>query len=136
MVKLTGGGKTVGAVGAHFSYIGHKGECDLETDDGRRVTKGQKELLKDWHLELTAGQYRKPPDQKAPGRTVRLVHNIVLSMPAPTPADNVLAAARTFARETFGLQYRYAMALHTHQQHPHVHLVVKAEDDHGRRLHR
>jgi hypothetical protein len=27
------------------------------------------------------------------------------------------------------------MALHTHQQHPHVHLVVKAEGIDGRRLH-
>lgn len=31
--------------------------------------------------------------------------------------------------------YCYAMALHTHQQHPHVHLVVKAEGFDGRRLH-
>lgn len=41
----------------------------------------------------------------------------------------------TLAREKFGAQYRYAMALHTHQQHPHVHLVVKAEGIDGRRLH-
>ncbi len=27
------------------------------------------------------------------------------------------------------------MVLHTHQQHPHVHLVVKAESELGRRLH-
>jgi hypothetical protein len=27
------------------------------------------------------------------------------------------------------------MVLHTHQQHPHVHLVVKAESEDGRRLH-
>jgi hypothetical protein len=45
-----------------------------------------------------------------------------------------LAAARQFAREKFA-QHRYAMVLHTHQQHPHVHLVVKAENEFGRRLH-
>jgi hypothetical protein len=61
------------------------------------------------------------------------VHNITLSMPAPTPPERVLAAAKAFAREKFGT--RYAMALHTHQQHPHVHLVVKAEGIGGRRLH-
>jgi hypothetical protein len=66
---------------------------------------------------------------------VKLVHNIVLSMPAPTPADKVLAAAKVFAREKFGAKHRYVMALHTHQQHPHVHLVVNAEDEQGRRLH-
>jgi len=134
MVKVTGGGGSVGGVAAHFAYISHEGERDLEADDGQRVSKqGQKELLKDWHLELMAGQYRKLQDSK--GRRVKLVHNIVLSMPAPTPADKVLAAAKSFAREKFALKHRYAMALHTHQQHPHVHLVVKAEDEHGRRLH-
>ena len=66
---------------------------------------------------------------------LEVVHNIVLSMPAPTPPDKVLAAARTFARERFGLKYRYAMALHTHQEHPHVHIVVKAEGLDASRLH-
>jgi type IV secretory pathway VirD2 relaxase len=56
-------------------------------------------------------------------------------MPAPTPADKVVAAARNFAREKFGIQHRYAMVLHTDQQHPHVHIVVRAESEHGRRLH-
>lgn len=50
-------------------------------------------------------------------------------------AVSVLAAARNFAREKFGAQHRYAMALHTDQKHPHVHMVVKAEGEHGRRLH-
>jgi hypothetical protein len=27
------------------------------------------------------------------------------------------------------------MVLHTDQQHPHVHMVVKAEGEHGQRLH-
>jgi hypothetical protein len=56
-------------------------------------------------------------------------------MPAPTPPEKVLAAARVFAREKFGVRHRYAMALHADQAHPHVHLVVKAEDEYGRRLH-
>jgi hypothetical protein len=56
-------------------------------------------------------------------------------MPAPTPPEKVLAAARAFAREKFGVRHRYAMALHTDQANPHVHLVVKAEDELGRRLH-
>jgi hypothetical protein len=54
------------------------------------------------------------------------VHNIVLAMPAGTPPDKVLYAARAFAREKFSA-HRYVLALHTHQRHPHVHLVVKAE---------
>jgi hypothetical protein len=137
VVKVTGGGRNVGAVAAHIAYISHHGGVELETDNGQRVSKaGQKELLRDWHLDLSAGQYRPPPrSAKKPLTGIKLVHNIVLSMPAPTPPEKVLAAARTFAREKFGLKYRYAMALHTHQQHPHVHLVVKAEGLDGSRLH-
>jgi hypothetical protein len=52
MVKVTGGGRKIGAVAAHFAYISHKGELDLETDYGQHVSReGQKELLQSWHLE-------------------------------------------------------------------------------------
>jgi hypothetical protein len=136
MVKVTGGGASSGAVSAHFGYISRHGELEIETDEGERIPKeAQKEFLEDWHLELTAGQYRAARDGKQEARKVKLVHKIVLSMPAPTPPEKVLAAARTFAREKFALQHRYAMALHTDQAHPHVHMVVKAEGEDGRRLH-
>ena len=137
MVKVTGGGARVGAVSAHLGYISRQGKLELETDEGERI-KGRDEhktLLKSWHLELSAGQYRRQNERGGPARTLKLVHNIVLSMPAPTPPEKVLAAARKFAKEKFALQHRYAMALHTDQQHPHVHLVVKAESELGRRLH-
>ena len=134
MVKVTGGGRSTGAVGAHFSYISGKGRIEIETDEGQRIDKeGQKELLKGWHLELTPGQYRKGSDDQHAPRRLKLAHNIVLSMPRPTPPDKVLAAARAFAREHFGAKHQYAMALHTHQDHPHVHLVVKAEGRDGQR---
>lgn len=136
MVKVTGGGRRIGAVAAHFAYISHQGELDLETDDGQRVSpEDQKQLLRTWHLELSKGQYRQRHRTTGGVSGIKLVHNITLSMPAPTPSKAVLAAAKAFAREKFGAQYRYAMALHTHQQHPHVHLVVKAEGIDGRRLH-
>jgi hypothetical protein len=136
MVKVTGGGRRVGAVAAHLDYISQHGKLDLETDDGQKVPKaGQKELLGSWHLELSAGQYRPPRGNGFALPGVKLVHNITFSMPAPTPPQAVLAATKDFAREKFGSKHRYVMALHTHQHHPHVHLVVKAEDIDGRRLH-
>ena len=137
MVKVTGGGKKVGAVAAHLSYVSQHGDLEIETDRGERVTEdGQKALLKGWHLDLSAGQYRAPRGTQPSARPVKLVHNIVLSMPSPTPAYEVLAGARVFAREKFGAKHRYAMVLHTHQHHPHVHLVVKAEREDGKgRLH-
>lgn len=137
MVKVTGGGTKAGAVVAHFAYISRQGKLEIETDDGERIAGkyAQRAYLAGWHLELSAGQYRGPHDQRTDARVTKLVHNIVLSMPAPTPADKVLAAARVFAREKFGVRHRYALVLHTDQAHPHVHMVVKAEDAHGRRRH-
>jgi len=136
MVKVTGGGTHRDAVAAHLSYISRKGQLEIETDEGEHIDKkAQQTLLKDWHLDLSPGQYRKAKDGKPPPRAVKLTHNIVLSMPRPTPPDKVLAAAKAFAREKFALKHRYALVLHTHQEHPHVHLVVKAEGADGRRLH-
>jgi type IV secretory pathway VirD2 relaxase len=137
MVKVTGGGTKAGAVAAHFTYISRKGELTIETDEGDRIADqdAQKALIRDWHLELSAGQYRAPRDGRATAGKAKLVHNIVFSMPSPTPPEKVLAAARKFAREKFALQHRYAMVLHTDQQHPHVHMVVKAESEDGQRLH-
>ena len=136
MVKVTGGGRRVRGVAAHLAYISRHGTLDLETDDGQCVSReGQKEFLKTWHLELSPGQYRQPRGQINAAAGIKLVHNITLSMPAPTPPEKVLTAAKVFAREKFGAKHRYVMALHTHQRHPHVHLVVKAEGTDGRRLH-
>jgi Relaxase/Mobilisation nuclease domain len=136
MVKVTGGGTRKGAVAAHFAYISRQGSLEIETEDGERIGRReeQKRLLDDWHLELTAGQYRRQLDGGPARRTTKLVHNLVLSMPSPTPPDKVLAATRQFARQKFS-RHRYAMVLHTDQRHPHVHLVVKAENELGRRLH-
>ena len=137
MVKVTSGGTKMGAVAAHFSYISRKGEFAIENDEGERIIgrDAQKDLLNDWHLELSAGQYRAPREGRTTARRTKLVHNIVLSMPSPTPPEKVLAAARDFGRETFGHQHRYAMVLHADQKPPHVHMVVKAESEHGQRLH-
>jgi hypothetical protein len=135
MVKVTGGGTRRGAVAAHFAYIGRRGALEIETDEGELIGRPEqyKQLLDEWHLELTAGQYRRQKQGGPARRPTKLVHNIVLSMPAPTPADKVLAAARKFGREKFS-HHRYALVLHTDQKHPHVHLVVKAENELGRRL--
>ena len=137
IVKVTGGGTNPGAVAAHFAYISRKGKIEIETDEGERIagTDAQRTFLAAWHLELSAGQYRGARDQRTEARETKLVHKIVLSMPASTPPEKVLAAARAFARENFGVRHRYAMALHADQANPHVHLVVKAEDETGRRLH-
>src|SRR5258708_38511329 len=123
------------AVGKHLDYIGRYGKLDLESDDGQRLSgRVGKALLDDWDLDiddvrrqatLAATKGRKPP---------KLVHKLMFSMPPGTPADKVLGAVRNFAREEFWGQHRYALALHTDEPHPHVHLVLKAVSEQGVRL--
>jgi MobA/VirD2-like, nuclease domain len=136
MVKVTGGTRSLRALAAHIAYISHNGEIELVSDRGERVSQdAQKEFLATWHLELSAGQYRSKPAARSRASGIKLVHNVVLAMPAGTPPEKVLAAAKNFAREKFA-RHRYVMALHTHQRNPHVHLVVKAEREMERgRLH-
>lgn len=127
MVKVTGGARTLRALAAHVAYIRHEGEVELVSDQDQRVSEdAQEEFLASWHLELSAGQYRSKPTTRSAASGIKLVHNVVLAMPAGTPPGKVLAAAKNFARENFA-GHRYLMALHTHQRNPHVHLVVKAE---------
>jgi hypothetical protein len=138
MVKVSGGGRDIGGVEAHLRYIGRHGKLPIETDEGltQQGRGAAKEVTADWQLELCRSQYKPRPAPGQKDTRAKLVHNIVLSMPAGTPPEKVLAAARVFARENFALQYRYAMVLHTDQPHPHVHLVVKCEHEFepGKRL--
>src|SRR5580658_1464662 len=123
------------AVGKHLDYIGRNGELKLETDDGDRLNCPiGKDLLDDWDLDLddvrrqanlAATNGRKPP---------KLVHKLMFSMPPGTPPGKVLGAVRNFAREEFRGEHRYAFVLHTDEPHPHVHLVLKAVNEQGRRL--
>ena len=136
MVKvLTKDSNSPRAVARHLNYIGRRGELELETEDGDRIREKDagRRLVEDWDLDLD--QERRDSRLAAgTGRTPKLVHKIMLSMPPGTPANGVLEAARKFAREEFALKHRYALTLHTDEPHPHVHLVVKAMSEQGERL--
>lgn len=124
------------SVSRHFNYIGRYGKLELATDNGDRIQgkdAGQR-LLEDWDLDLD--KHRKEMGLASDsGRSPKLVHKVMLSMPPGTPPKGALEAARTFAREEFALKHRYALTLHTDEPHPHVHLVVKAVSEQGGRLH-
>lgn len=137
MVKvLNRGAKDLGAVARHIDYLTRKGELEIETDVGERLKgKGAEEvLLDDWNLDLDAE--RPTADLRARTRhdPPKLVQKLIFSMPAGTPPNKVLLAVKNFAREEFGAKHRYAMALHTDEPHPHVHVVVKAMGYDGKRL--
>jgi hypothetical protein len=136
VVKVSGGAKSLHGAFAHLRYIDRQGRLEIETDQGEWLggPDSERQLLTDWDLDVVDAEARSPY-RGAPGRRpTKIVHNVVLSMPAGTSAEKLLAASRAFAREQFALKHRYAMVLHTDQDHPHVHLVVKAISEDGQRL--
>jgi len=134
MIKVSGGARTIRGVATHLAYLEKR--ADLETDDGGVLTeKGLgRQLLNDWDLEIDEQRRHTQRAIAAGRRTPKLVHNLVFSMPKGTPADKLHRAVKKFAVEKFGAQHRYAMALHTDQGNPHVHVVVKAISERGERL--
>ena len=137
MVKVINkGSSSLAGVGGHVGYIGRQGAVELETDEGE-VLQGPdvgKALVEDWNLDLIQQRHKTNLTPNKPKQPPRLVYKLIFSMPAGTPPDKVKTAVRNFAREEFGLKHRYVMALHTDEPHPHVHLVLKATSDAGRRL--
>jgi hypothetical protein len=137
MVKvLSRGGQDLKAIGRHVGYLNRGGEVDIETDDGQRLSgKGiEKELLEDWDLDLEEHRRQVNLESWSDRSPPKLAHKVMFSMPAGTPPDKVLSAAKNFAREEFALKHRYALVLHTDEPHPHVHMVVKAVSEQGARL--
>ena len=135
VVKITGGGRGMKAVAAHFRYIsrlgknevGGKGQTlDMEDENGDKLRGADavKDLQYDWQI---AGGYIPEESNR------REAFNMILSMPEGTPGRQVLDAAREFARETFE-GHKYVFALHDDTASPHVHLTVRAEGMDGVRL--
>jgi type IV secretory pathway VirD2 relaxase len=137
MVKVLAGGQpTAKGARQHLDYVGREGELELETDAGERLTgeDAAQRIVDDWDLDLEEGRPGSRLGVSDAARRPKLVHKLVFSMPQGTPADKVLGAVRDFAREEFGLKHRYALVLHTDDDHPHVHVVVKAVSEQGDRL--
>ncbi|HJS88337.1 MAG TPA: relaxase/mobilization nuclease domain-containing protein [Steroidobacteraceae bacterium] len=136
VVKVTKGAtSTAGAIG-HLRYIDRNGELEIETDEGEHLKgKGiEKDIIGDWDLDSANAQGRGPYRGKPGRKPARLVHNVILSMPKGTSPEKLLRASRDFAREQFALKHRYVLTLHTEQDHPHVHLVIRALGEDGKRL--
>jgi hypothetical protein len=122
------------AAGQHLDYITRYGQLALETDDGDRLEaeKG-KSVLEGWDVDIDALRRQAALTATKGRKPSKLVHKLMFSMPAGTPPDKVLGAVRHFAREEFW-EHRYAFVLHTDEDHPHVHLVLKAVSEQGVRL--
>ncbi len=111
MVKVTGGGRGMAAIAAHFRYISKNGRLPIEDDRG--VAREGKEVVKD-----LVEQWRHSGSLIPENGHRREAYNLMLSMPRGTEAQFVLKAARDFAQaELRG--HRYVMVLHQHQANPH-----------------
>jgi hypothetical protein len=129
MVKVTGGGRGMRAIAAHFRYISKNGRLDIEDERGGKM-RGKDalpELADDWRFGGTL-----IPDDSEPGQR-REAFNIMLSMPRGTDPMTVQRAAREFAQIELA-DHKYVVVLHDHQANPHVHISVRAESKHGKRL--
>jgi hypothetical protein len=126
MVKVTGGGRGMQAVAAHFRYISKNGRLEIEDDRGQTLQgkSAVAALADEWRY---GGSFIEDVSPR------REAFNIMLSMPRGTDSQIVLRAAREFAQAELP-DHKYVMVLHDHQANPHVHLSVRAESRHGRRL--
>ena len=126
MVKVTGGGRGMKAIAAHFRYISKNGRLDIEDDRGdtSRGKAALQGLADDWRY---GGTYIDDLGDR------REAYNLMLSMPRGTDPLAVQRAAREFAKVELA-DHKYVMVLHDHQANPHVHISVRAESRHGRRL--
>ncbi len=126
MVKVTGGGRGMGAIAAHLRYIAKAGRLPIEDDRG--VVREGREALR-----AIVDQWRFAGSRIPEVSERREAFNIMLSMPAGTDARFVQQAAREFAELELA-NHRYVMVLHNHQANPHVHISVRAEGRNGQRL--
>src|SRR5678815_1315115 len=126
MVKVTGGGRGTKAIAAHFRYISKNGRLDIEDEQGQlsRGREAVRDLAEEWRYGGTL------IDDISHRREA---FNIILSMPRDTDPISVLRSAREFAQAELA-DHKYVMVLHDHQANPHVHISVRAESKHGRRL--
>ncbi len=126
MVKVTGGGRGMKAIAAHFRYISKNGRLEIEDERGEtmRGKESLHELADDWRF---GGSLIEDTSSR------REAFNIMLSMPRGIDAASVQWAAREFAKAELA-DHKFVMVLHDHQANPHVHISVRAESKHGRRL--
>jgi hypothetical protein len=129
MVKVTGGGRGMKAIAAHFRYISKIGRLDIEDEHGEKLRGKESlhDLVDDWRLGGSLIDDIAEPGQR------REAFNIMLSMPRWTDPLTVQRAAREFAQIELA-DHKYVMVLHDHQANPHVHISVRAESKHGKRL--
>lgn len=131
VVKITsrihGAGSTVGAM----TYAGRVGMSDrepigIETSEGKHLMSAHDmlTLAREWQ------QWEQADEARRKGATAIAM---VFSMPPGTDPEKVREAVRELAENDMANR-RWVMALHTDEDHPHVHLLIAGRDNDGRRF--
>lgn len=120
----------------YMMYISRNGRLLTIDERGGRIDGREAihEVHASWDLDMQRTRGGK-------GEPLHPTFNFIFSMPAKTDPDKMLDAVQCFAREHFQ-GHQYVMALHTPQtdpakmppEHPHVHLILRAEDEDGQRI--
>jgi hypothetical protein len=121
----------------YMMYISRNGQLPTvdehgEQNEGREAIRN---MHASWNLEMQ--RMRSPRNE-----SLHPSFNIIFSMPAQTDPQKLLDAVRAVAHARFK-GHQYLMALHTHEtdpakdapEHPHVHLILRAENEDGHRIH-
>ena len=121
----------------YMMYISRNGQLPTFDEHGER-SQGREEV-RDKHASWDLDMQRMKGMKNEP---LHPAFHIIFSMPARTDPEKVLEAVQAVAQACFQ-GHQYLMALHTHEtdpakdapEHPHVHLILRAEDENGSRIH-
>jgi hypothetical protein len=129
--------EAIAGVLRYMMYISRNGKL-LTVDEQQQRIDGR-EAIRETHASWDLDMQRMHGGR---GDALHPSFNIIFSMPAHTQPEKMLDAVQAFAREQFQ-GHQYVMALHTQETdpaddppaHPHVHVVLRAENEDGERIH-
>jgi hypothetical protein len=124
VVKITGTPTGMRGIRSHLRYITERGE-PLHDEQGR-------EYLTPDDVRTFGDHFRYAGSPIPLDGSRREAFHLALDIPVGD-AQAVQAAAVELAQREFD-GHRWAWAFHSHQGHPHVHLIVRVEGRRGKRL--
>lgn len=126
----------VAGVLRYMMYISRNGRLLTVNEHGDQLSGRDaiREVHASWDLDMQRTRGGK-------GESLHPSFNIIFSMPAKTDPEKLLDAVQAFAAQRFH-GHQYVLAIHTHEtdpaddapEHPHVHLILRAEDNDGKRI--
>lgn len=140
--------RDIDGVRKYMLYISRNGKLPASNEQGEQVS-GREEIAEthaSWNLDLQRQIGWVTNSRNGRGGKIEQLHQtfgVIFSMPRGTDPVGLFAAVQAFARDHFANR-QYLMVLHTPEtdpaptskraDHPHVHVILRAEDDDGQRI--